>query len=706
MKVLRGGRGSQARLLREAQALAKLRHPNVVTVYDAGPMADKLFVAMELVDGSTLRAWLLERPRSWREIVGVFVLAGRGLAAAHAEGLVHRDFKPDNVLCGKDGSVRVADFGLARLAAEVPGADHDGVLESSPMALELTRTGGVVGTPRYMSPEQHAGTLIDARADQFGFCVAMWDALFRQSPFDGGNHEELASAIAAGRLREPPVGSRVPKWLTTALRRGLATRPEDRWPSMDTLLAELGRDRGKLLRRGGLVAIIGVTAAALVLGFTRQPGPPPCRDAAAQLDGVWDPQTGMNVHSAFLASGQVDAEDTYQRVATHLDDYRQHWIAMRTEVCEASAVHHTQSEALLDRRVACLDKRKNALHALTGLLGGKLDSVAVEHATEAAGKLEDLSGCADAEALMAEVPPSRDPRMAGLELEIANADALHYLGHYAEAEAIGLDLVFEAPTINDLPTRTRALFTLPRLVQSHGEISDAMKIAVEAATRQGLQSAAAAHMFAEEADRWPTLMWVLVRRGRAAEAVELEPAAAAAAARTGRPASRLQLEQVLAYAFQELGKNEEALLHAQEALRLSDSFQDNQLIVASSLSTLGHVLSRLSRFDEARAAMLRRIAICEAVLGPNHPEVADGLADLADVDHASLSRTSTSRAPSSRALSPSTSGCPASIPPTRSTSCPRWAASRRPRSATRTRSPRCSGCSSAMTRPPRPTAPS
>ncbi|MBZ0232031.1 MAG: serine/threonine protein kinase, partial [Deltaproteobacteria bacterium] len=179
---------AHARLLREAQAMARLSHPNIVTVYEVGELGADLFIAMEYVKGATVRGWLEAEPRDWRDVIEVFLQAGRGLAAAHAAGLVHRDVKPDNILVGDDGIVRVTDFGLVGATGGSEARDG-GALTG-----ELTETGTIVGTPRYMAPEQHRGAAVDARTDQFAFGVALYEALYRQRPFAGDTAAELSKA--------------------------------------------------------------------------------------------------------------------------------------------------------------------------------------------------------------------------------------------------------------------------------------------------------------------------------------------------------------------------------------------------------------------------------------------------------------------------------------------------------------------------------
>ncbi|MDC0669058.1 WD40 repeat domain-containing serine/threonine protein kinase [Nannocystis radixulma] len=256
----------RARLLREAQAMARLAHPNVVTVHDVGTFGDEVFVAMEFVHGVSLRQWLHARRRSWRDIVAVFIAIGRGLAAAHGAGLVHRDLKPENVMIGVDERVRVMDFGLARASTGEPGDEPPTCPREQPLGLELTRTGTLMGTPAYMAPEQWEGREADARTDQFAYCVALWEALYGARPFRGETPSALLLAITRGQLTPPRDARRAPAWLRRVLERGLAVDPAARWPSMSVLLGELARDREAARRRLGalLLGVAALIAAALV----------------------------------------------------------------------------------------------------------------------------------------------------------------------------------------------------------------------------------------------------------------------------------------------------------------------------------------------------------------------------------------------------------------------------------------------------------
>src|SRR3954463_9477532 len=279
------------RTLREAQAIARLSHPNVVVVYDVGTVEDQVFIAMEFVDGNTVTYWLQSHQRTWQEIVKVFMAAGRGLTAAHDKELVHRDFKPDNVMVGRDGSVRVMDFGLARQVSDKPERGGPGVqtarsLATVAMALEadqglstvvintapeamdtqeiathsaafdtqLTRTGAMMGTPAYMAPEQFLGTATDARTDQFSFCVALYEALYAERPFAGNSMFQLTANVVQGNVKEAPPDANVPPWVRRILLRGLRPNADERFPSMKALLDALEKDPAVAIRRRAVTA--------------------------------------------------------------------------------------------------------------------------------------------------------------------------------------------------------------------------------------------------------------------------------------------------------------------------------------------------------------------------------------------------------------------------------------------------------------------
>ncbi|MCA9656315.1 MAG: serine/threonine protein kinase, partial [Myxococcales bacterium] len=417
IKARRSDRRAGERLVREAQALAKLAHPNVVTVFDAGAHGDQVFVAMEHIQGITLKAWLRERERSWQEVVDVMREVGRGLAAAHAAGLVHRDLKPDNVMLGRDGRARVLDFGLARRFGD-DSVDEELAFDAQgePVGLErsgsgpdvaLTATGMVLGTPRFMAPEQFSGGHIDARSDQFAFCVVLYRALFGGPPFAGEDYRSLGRAVLRGERVTPPRVRGLPRSVRQAVERGLSVSKDDRFPSMEPLLEVLDRARGSRRRRAAQVGLLG---AAGMLGLATlawsSPEDAPCEG----LEGVgeaWDEARAGAVRAAFEATDAAFAADAAARVGPALDDYARQWHEARVDACEATLVRRSQSESLMDRRVACLESRRQRLAALTELLA-TADAEVVQRAVDAVGQLPTLSRCSDAAALLADVAPPDD----------------------------------------------------------------------------------------------------------------------------------------------------------------------------------------------------------------------------------------------------------------------------------------------------------
>jgi hypothetical protein len=316
VKLLRAGALSdtarhrtRARLLREAQAMARLSHPEVITVYDVGAFGNELFVAMEYVEGETLRRWCVGQPRSCAEILAVYERAGRGLAAAHEAGLVHRDFKPDNVLVGRDGRVRVTDFGLARSVErhEVSSVPPPGELAASQaiaLTTTLTRAGTLVGTPAYMAPEQLRGGAADARSDVFSFCVALYEALYKERPFAGSTVLVLQAAIEQGRVRAPPFLTRVPTRIRTVLLRGLRAAPDERWGSVRALLEALGGVRPAPQKRRDLVWV----AAAALGGLFAVLGPVEARTSATvrRNDGAAIAPAAMRTAAPLAMSDAMD----------------------------------------------------------------------------------------------------------------------------------------------------------------------------------------------------------------------------------------------------------------------------------------------------------------------------------------------------------------------------------------------------------------
>ncbi|MEM6995742.1 MAG: serine/threonine-protein kinase, partial [Myxococcota bacterium] len=426
---------SQGRMLREAQALAKLSHPNVVAVHDTGIIEGQIFVAMDYVQGSDVRRWLREKPRSRAAIVDMMAQAGDGLAAAHAAGIVHRDFKPDNVIVGVDGRAQVLDFGLARVRSET---DDGGAGTATPASTDRADAHAgrrPAGTPAYMAPEQHLGHDVDATADQFAFCVTLYEALCGRPPHSPDG-KGIKAAIIASEIREPPRHSPMPRALRRIVWRGLAADPADRYPSMKALLLDLRKRRGVRRR------VVALTAGALVLGGASvavlgpDAAPQPCTGADAKLAEVWGDPHRAQLRAAFEATQRPDAELSASGVQLRFDDYGVAWRAMYEDACLATHVRKEQSAATLDLRMECLDTRRRQLGALVAALI-RAEATALDQAPVAAAKLPPLSVCSDAQALRDRLPMPGDPavrtEIAELRERMAHAAALQAIGELVEA---------------------------------------------------------------------------------------------------------------------------------------------------------------------------------------------------------------------------------------------------------------------------------
>jgi len=412
LKVVRSGlpaaEGARARLLIEARAMARLSHPGVVPIYDVrAAEGGDVILAMELIEGQDARSWLAaDRPR-WRTALAVLTQAGRGLSAAHAAGLVHRDVKPDNVLVGRDGRARLSDFGLVRAASRVSDGDAGAAIATS-VAPAVTGVGVLVGTPTYMAPEQLRGQVADARSDQFSFCVLLYEALYGERPFLSTGAEPaglaaLTAEVNAGRVRSPPTGSTVPAWLRRILVRGLAVDPGKRWASMAELLdalAEVPRRRRRWLV--AIAASAGVIAAVVLA--SRTPGET-CEVARAALEQSFAPAAQADALARISRMGPYGASLSPD-LGRQLEAHAASWLAGQRDACRDHR-RGAQSADLLDRRTACLDRGRAALTAVGKVLGA-VDERTLPDAVLAVRALPDPAACADLPGLLALPPPPRD----------------------------------------------------------------------------------------------------------------------------------------------------------------------------------------------------------------------------------------------------------------------------------------------------------
>ncbi len=647
------------RLQREARAIAQISHPNVIAVHDVGTFGDRVFVAIAFVEGETLREWLAERPRTREAIMAAFLDAARGLAAAHDKGLVHRDFKPQNVLVGADGIVRVTDFGLARWSDEPSDEMPDGA-PSRILGVDLTTTGQIAGTPLYMAPEQVRGHALDARADQFGFCVALYEALYGGHPFfDPGSGVPLAEAVTAGRVRPPPPRSNVPGWLRRVLVRGLSVSPGDRWPSMTALISALTLDPAGVRRRwvaagaGALACLVGLIAAGR---NPRLPGAV-CEAGPVGITRVWSTGPGdgpagsrrAKAKAAFLATGVPTATEVWDHTAAVIDRYAGDWARMSRDNCEETHVRHEQAPAVLDRRAGCFDERRGALEALVDVFA-TADAKMMSSAVDAAMALPGLDLCADLPSLRRD-EGLRDAevrsRVDDLRRQALMARALHDAGRDQPAIAEGRRLVTKAREIG-YPPLTAELLEMTGFFQSAALEAEAPSVLNEAfwiALRTG-RDEIAAHAAAllagigarhgertEEAQRWSRLADALVDRlgpGHDRLRSWVLNDRAVALQYSDLPASLRLFTEVLALkrrilspgdpdigrtliseaeTLHRLGNDAAAIREVDEALRLLEAaYGPNNVTVAFTLSNRGEYLAGVGRTEEALASFRESLA--------------------------------------------------------------------------------------------------
>ena len=661
IKLLRS-RGDVAegrtRLLREAQAIAKLSHPNVVVVYDVGTFGDSIFIAMEFVEGHTLTGWMHAAPRSQHAIVQVFLAAGRGLAAAHAAGLVHRDFKPDNVMVTSDGQVRVMDFGLARQSGIAePGAttptepgplaphvDLDSTMKlggrgggEAPtstsgkyLSVKLTQTGAMLGTPAYMAPEQFAMQPTDARTDQFSFCVALYELLYGTRPFRGESFLALMTSVSTGAVAEAPAKSRVPGWLRKVLLRGLEVAPERRHPSMDALLVALQTDPTVRLRR----LLAGVLALALVIvglaGVKQATGAHAtmCRGGEARWNGIWEPNGAPSarkqaIKRAFDATGRSYAAPAFANVSRLLDDYVRRWLETYVDACEATAVRGEQSPEVLDLRMSCLQERVNGARALTDVLA-QADGTVVQNAVSAAGALPPLGRCSDLEALKAVIKPPEDratrKRVDDLRVDVARLKAERDSGHCDVAKTMAESLIPRARDVAYAPLLADTLNMSGLLVQDCVEPAVGfpwLREAFTTALGSGHDEAAAIAAM--------TLSGYLAdRAGRPAEARQWTEIAHAVLKRLGHsPILEIWILDDEVMLFLAEGKGAEAADVARRAIaaRRKVLGEDHPEIPVS-FNGLGNALHLDGRDAEALAAFAEARTRFVRAFGATHPQVA------------------------------------------------------------------------------------
>jgi serine/threonine protein kinase/tetratricopeptide (TPR) repeat protein len=683
------------RTLREAQAIARLSHPNVVVVYDVGTFEEKVFIAMEFLEGNTAGYWAQSQRRTWQEVLKVYVAAGRGLAAAHDKGLVHRDFKPENVMVGRDGQVRVMDFGLARqvserstpdkpvtpvagdgstvvtqriaLAVSQPGVPqpvdastlvlNGGAGGSGSMSAEdlhssnsgmfdhrLTRTGAMMGTPAYMAPEQFRGVATDARTDQFSFCIALYEALYGERPFAGNTLMALTANVVNGKLREAPPNSNVPAWIRKILLRGLRVSPDERYPGTSDLLDALAKNPAVARRRAAYVG--GAALLAVALGFGANQGlanrPAPCGGAPAKLAGVWElrgpadpePARHARVREAFKKTGKGYAADVYVTANRALTAYAQRWADMRKETCEATEVRKEQSADVLDLRMACLDERLGGLRALTDVFV-EANGEVVENAVGAANALASLERCADVPLLRAVVRPPEDAatraRVDELRQRVAELKARFDAGRWKEALRDAPNLVSETRSAGYQALAAEMLALHGFMLSKANEGDMAVAEGVLVESFWVADSARHDEVRAESATNLVFL--VGVQEGRHDDALRWANIAKGVMDRMGgHGLLQAWLLNDIGCVYQMQGNGAAGAEAERAALALKQKLLGaDHPDVGASEGNLAMALQLLGRNSEALTHMDRAVSTVEKALGAAHPDLAIHLSNRGEV---------------------------------------------------------------------------
>jgi len=635
LKVLKGAPTpeGQARLVREARALAQLSHPNIVSVFDVGRSGDEVFLAMELLDGRDMERWLGEGDRSWKDVIAVFLEVGKGLAAAHEVGIVHRDLKPQNMFIERDGRVCVTDFGLARQdEAALARSGAAPVTSTFTPEHHNSLTHGLIGTPAYLAPEQHERGTVDAGSDQFSFCVSLYQALYGERPFRADTLEDLRARMLEGRVAPPPRGRRVPTWLRRVVLRGLSAAPQARFPSMAALLAAMSRDPWVMRRRVLLAAAAFALIASLVLVVSRRADAPDlrCKGAERKFVGTWDASQKQMVHKVFAATSASYAEDAWRAVERALDAYASRWAATRTEACEATQIRGEQSDELLDLRMQCLDYQLIELQALVGVLS-KADTDIVQKAVQLAQSLPDTAWCSDVDALKSAGGLPADPAMRqqvdAIMRDLARVGVLRE-GKPAQALELAKKLAEQSAKVGFPPLEAEALAALGAAQGTMGDPKTAGSTLREAALR-----ADAARLDPLRATALTALAAATSALASYDEGREIGRAAAAVIARLPRRDDlRAQLENVQGGTERGAGRYDEARTHFETSLALWGKIKGpNNVGSAKNLYSLASVEYDRNHNDEAGRYVHRALETYELTVGPAHPAFAKTLSLLGDI---------------------------------------------------------------------------
>ena len=632
-----------SRMLREAQGLARLSHPNVVQVYEAGVFKGRVYLAMEYIEGESLREWSERADRGWREVLTCCVEAGRGLAAAHRVGLVHRDFKPDNVIVGVDGRVRVLDFGLVRAESEGDEADvmlsasearHPSMISgASSLRSNLTQAHTLIGTPAYMSPEQHLRETADARSDVFAFSIVLYELLYGVRPFAGDDQAKIMSAVLKQRFSDPAEGRRAPAWLRRALLRGLAVDPRARFPTMDEYLAALENDPAKRRRRlwiaGGVVAALGAAGALVFTGI--QADAAACSGGAEAMQGIWDGARQEAVATAFAATGVAYSGEVTARLTQRLDDHRSAWIYSHREACLA----HRRGERSLERldlQMACLRAHRREIDAAVRTFIDA-DAAVVESALSTVSELTDLgklSACDDIEHLergiLRRVDPAEAARLEATRGAIADAAALGRAGKHAAGLTALASLSSTVAELDDPALYVEVDLARGRLLFQEG----AYEAAYKALMRSYYEARAIGH---DEVAAGATIELVRIMTVMQAPADEADVWSRQADAEVRHLGNELVLadfHSARASLYITQASFDAALADVEQALIiLKRELEPNHVKIIEALRSKGAALFKLGRNGEARTTLESALRSARVGLGAQHPQISAILTNLA-----------------------------------------------------------------------------
>ncbi|WP_394833955.1 serine/threonine-protein kinase [Pendulispora rubella] len=630
-----GDTGPRPRLLREAQALAKVVHPHVVSIFDVGEFREQVFFAMELIEGSTLRDVLRRGAHDRRKLLQLLDHAGRGLAAAHDAGLVHRDFKPENVLIDREGRVKVVDFGLARAVdayksedpVPMPPGEWPSVLDQ-----RITETGAFLGTPAYMSPEQYLGLATDARSDQFSFCCVAYEALVGRHPFLNKRGHISAEALCAGEIEIS--NRRLDPGYLRVLTRGLSRDPSNRYSSIEHLLDELAAVPRRRRRRGvGIAAIVCAAAGLIGVPVLQKHRAQRCEAVATQaLADIWDTPRRDKVEGVFVGDAKAFGRDIWQKVAATLDAYAGQWKQTSMELCRSTDWWRNEDNAMHKRSSSCLDERRRELRAVTDVLSGGDRDVRLR-APDMLIQLDSLSACTNVAALALTPLPAYDKatattveRIRDLLAQSRAFNDARQVGPGEEAARQALDL---ARTHHHQALAAEALYRLSQ-IQSTGNNFEAS----EANIVQALAEAEASGH-----ERLLPFLWnqLIITVGfetdRPNEVERLIPLVESMVKRfdPGGPAN-IEFATTRGLLDKEGGRYERAMEQFNAALDMSrHAYGENDIRRIMIYQQLAITERTIGQLDAGAAHARAALTETEAMFGPEHPQNMKTLSILARI---------------------------------------------------------------------------